>query len=54
MSKNIFKAGTDTSTIIVEWALAEILKNRNILESMQSEMDVNIWLRACIARVRHT
>lgn len=42
MSKNIFKAGTDTSTIIVEWALAEILKNRDILESMQSEMDVII------------
>ncbi|XP_039126325.1 flavonoid 3',5'-hydroxylase 1-like [Dioscorea cayenensis subsp. rotundata] len=39
---NIFKAGTDTSTIIVEWALAEILKNRDILESMQSEMDVII------------
>ncbi|KAM0953993.1 putative flavonoid 3',5'-hydroxylase [Dioscorea sansibarensis] len=37
---NMFKAGTDRSTIIVEWALAEILKNRDILESMQSEMDV--------------
>lgn len=38
----MFKAGTDTSTIIVEWALAEMLKNPTIFKRMQSEMDTVI------------
>ncbi|KAK8468387.1 hypothetical protein PHAVU_006G015400 [Phaseolus vulgaris] len=36
---NLFTAGTDTSTSIIEWALAEMLKNPNILIRAQKEMD---------------
>ncbi|KAH7677323.1 flavonoid 3'5'-hydroxylase protein [Dioscorea alata] len=39
---NMFKAGTDTSTIIVEWALAEMLKNPIMFKRMQTEMDTVI------------
>ncbi|KAH7677334.1 flavonoid 3'5'-hydroxylase protein [Dioscorea alata] len=39
---NMFLAGTDTSTIIVEWALAELIKNPTILKRLQSEMDAII------------
>ncbi|XP_039129012.1 flavonoid 3',5'-hydroxylase-like [Dioscorea cayenensis subsp. rotundata] len=38
----MFLAGTDTSTIIVEWALAELIKNPTILKQLQSEMDAII------------
>lgn len=37
--KNLFTAGTDTSSSIIEWALAEMLKNPNILIKAQTEMD---------------
>ncbi|WVY92565.1 hypothetical protein V8G54_031653 [Vigna mungo] len=36
---NLFTAGTDTSTSIIEWAIAEMLKNPNILIRAQKEMD---------------
>ncbi|XP_061353995.1 flavonoid 3',5'-hydroxylase 1-like [Gastrolobium bilobum] len=36
---NLFTAGTDTSTSIIEWALAEMLKNPNILIRAQKEME---------------
>ncbi|KAK7333890.1 hypothetical protein VNO80_30671 [Phaseolus coccineus] len=36
---NLFTAGTDTSISIIEWALAEMLKNPNILIRAQKEMD---------------
>ncbi|KAK7400972.1 hypothetical protein VNO78_12281 [Psophocarpus tetragonolobus] len=36
---NLFTAGTDTSSSIIEWALAEMLKNHNILIRAQKEMD---------------
>ncbi|XP_072976430.1 flavonoid 3',5'-hydroxylase-like [Typha angustifolia] len=36
---DLFTAGTDTSSIIVEWAMAEMLKNPAILDQAQSEMD---------------
>ncbi|KAL6987735.1 hypothetical protein U1Q18_013483 [Sarracenia purpurea var. burkii] len=36
---NLFTAGTDTSSSIVEWSLAEMLKNPNILKKAQTEMD---------------
>ncbi|KAL7174608.1 hypothetical protein ACSBR2_033783 [Camellia fascicularis] len=36
---NIFTAGTDTSSSIIEWALAEMLKNPKILNQAQKEMD---------------
>ncbi|XP_039123345.1 flavonoid 3',5'-hydroxylase-like [Dioscorea cayenensis subsp. rotundata] len=39
---NMFTAGTDTSTIIVEWALAELIKNSIIMKRLQSEMDAII------------
>ncbi|KAJ0978984.1 hypothetical protein J5N97_014458 [Dioscorea zingiberensis] len=39
---NMFTAGTDTSSIIVEWALAEMIKNPTILKNLQSEMDIVI------------
>jgi len=37
--KNLFTAGTDTSTSIIEWALAEMLKNPNIFIRAEKEMD---------------
>ncbi|KAJ8472042.1 hypothetical protein OPV22_026385 [Ensete ventricosum] len=36
---DIFTAGIDTSTIIVEWAMAEMLKNSAILNRAQVELD---------------
>ncbi|KAJ8467095.1 hypothetical protein OPV22_029647 [Ensete ventricosum] len=36
---DLFTAGTDTSAVIVEWALAEMLKNPSILRRLQSEID---------------
>ncbi|RWV81396.1 hypothetical protein GW17_00057189 [Ensete ventricosum] len=35
----MFTAGIDTSTIIVEWAMAEMLKNSTILNRAQVELD---------------
>ena len=37
--KNLFTAGTDTSSSIIEWALAEMLKNPRILKRAHEEMD---------------
>ncbi|KAJ0961516.1 hypothetical protein J5N97_001689 [Dioscorea zingiberensis] len=39
---DMFTAGSDTSSVIVEWALCEMLKNPNILKKLQSELDVVI------------
>ncbi|KAJ3683887.1 hypothetical protein LUZ60_014114 [Juncus effusus] len=36
---DLFTAGTDTSSIITEWAMAEMLKNPDILKHAQDEMD---------------
>ncbi|KAF5447676.1 hypothetical protein F2P56_033208 [Juglans regia] len=36
---NLFTAGTDTSSSIIEWALAEMLKNPSILRRAHEEMD---------------
>lgn len=36
---NLFTAGTDTSSSAIEWALAEMMKNRRILKKAQAEMD---------------
>ncbi|KAI4368650.1 hypothetical protein MLD38_017185 [Melastoma candidum] len=36
---NLFTAGTDTSSSIIEWSLAEMLNNRSILKKAQDEMD---------------
>uniref|UniRef100_A0A5B7BX08 flavonoid 3',5'-hydroxylase n=1 Tax=Davidia involucrata TaxID=16924 RepID=A0A5B7BX08_DAVIN len=36
---NLFTAGTDTSSSIIEWALAEMLKNPSILKQAHAEMD---------------
>ncbi|KAK7316643.1 hypothetical protein RJT34_00258 [Clitoria ternatea] len=36
---NLFTAGTDTSSNIIEWALAEMLKNPKIMMRAQQEMD---------------
>ncbi|CAL9135855.1 unnamed protein product [Musa acuminata var. zebrina] len=36
---DMFIAGTDTSSIIIEWALAEMLRNPTILQRVQDEMD---------------
>nr|BBA68555.1 flavonoid 3',5'-hydroxylase [Nemophila menziesii] len=35
---NLFTAGTDTSSSIIEWALAEMLKNPSILKKTHEEM----------------
>jgi flavonoid 3',5'-hydroxylase len=37
--KNLFTTGTDTSSSIIEWALAEMLKSPNILIRAQKEMN---------------
>ncbi|OAY82790.1 Flavonoid 3',5'-hydroxylase [Ananas comosus] len=37
--QDLFTAGTDTSSIIIEWALAEMLKAPAILARAQSELD---------------
>ncbi|XP_054819660.1 flavonoid 3',5'-hydroxylase 2-like [Prosopis cineraria] len=36
---NLFAAGTDTSSSVIEWALAEMLKNPSIMNKAQQEMD---------------
>lgn len=36
---NLFTAGTDTSSSIIEWALTEMLKNPSILKRAYDEMD---------------
>ncbi|KAG5238546.1 flavonoid 3',5'-hydroxylase [Salix suchowensis] len=36
---NLFTAGTDTSSSIIEWAMAEMMKNPHILKQAQDEMD---------------
>lgn len=36
---DMFTAGTDTSSIIVEWALAEMIKNPSIMARAQEELD---------------
>ncbi|KAJ8551941.1 hypothetical protein K7X08_028384 [Anisodus acutangulus] len=36
---NLFTAGTDTSSSIIEWALAEMMKNLNILKKAHQEMN---------------
>ncbi|WOL03182.1 flavonoid 3',5'-hydroxylase 1-like [Canna indica] len=36
---DLFTAGTDTSAVIVEWAVAEMLKNPVILRRLQEEID---------------
>ncbi|KAK9170150.1 hypothetical protein Syun_002290 [Stephania yunnanensis] len=36
---NIFLAGTDTSAITIEWALAELINNQPILEKAREEID---------------
>ncbi|KAM0953990.1 putative flavonoid 3',5'-hydroxylase [Dioscorea sansibarensis] len=39
---DMFTAGTDTSSIVIEWALAEMLKNPTILKRAHLEMDAVI------------
>ncbi|KAL3324781.1 hypothetical protein AABB24_038741 [Solanum stoloniferum] len=36
---NLFTAGTDTSSSVIEWALAEMMKNPKIFKKAQEEMD---------------
>ncbi|XP_047147559.1 flavonoid 3',5'-hydroxylase 2-like [Vigna umbellata] len=36
---NLFTAGTDTSSSIIEWSLAEMLKNPSIMKKAHEEMD---------------
>ncbi|KAH6558268.1 hypothetical protein KP509_1Z071300 [Ceratopteris richardii] len=36
---DMFAAGIDTSTVTVEWALAELLKHPHILKKLQDELD---------------
>nr|AFF59221.1 flavonoid 3'5'-hydroxylase [Brunfelsia brasiliensis subsp. macrocalyx] len=36
---NLFTAGTDTSSSVIEWGLTEMMKNPSILKKAQAEMD---------------
>lgn len=36
---DMFTAGTDTATIVIEWAMAELINNPSILKRAQAEMD---------------
>ncbi|KAE8771637.1 3,9-dihydroxypterocarpan 6A-monooxygenase-like [Hordeum vulgare] len=36
---DIFAAGTDTTTITVEWAISELINNPDVLQKAQEEMD---------------
>ena len=38
-TQDMFTAGTDTSSIIVEWAMAEMLKNPSVMARAQEELD---------------
>ncbi|XP_020203234.1 flavonoid 3',5'-hydroxylase 1 [Cajanus cajan] len=46
---NLFTAGTDTSSSIIEWAMAEMLKNPIILTRAQKEMDQVIGRQRLLA-----
>ncbi|CAL1386007.1 unnamed protein product [Linum trigynum] len=35
---DVFTAGTDTSSVVIEWAMAEMVKNRRILNKVQIEI----------------
>ncbi|KAL2322366.1 hypothetical protein Fmac_026745 [Flemingia macrophylla] len=48
-TKNLFTPGTDTSSSIIEWAIAEMLKNPNILTRVQKEMDQVIGRQRLLA-----
>lgn len=37
--QNLFTAGTDTSSSIIEWALTEMLQNPSIMKRAHDEMD---------------
>ncbi|KAF7105946.1 hypothetical protein CFC21_106713 [Triticum aestivum] len=39
ITEDMFTAGTDTSSIIVEWAMAEMINNPSIMARAQEEMD---------------
>lgn len=39
MFQNLFAAGTDTSSSTVEWAIAELIRNPQLLKQAQEEMD---------------
>lgn len=36
--------GTDTSSVMVEWAMAELLRHLDVLKKAQDELDaVDLW-----------
>ncbi|XP_029123252.1 probable (S)-N-methylcoclaurine 3'-hydroxylase isozyme 2 [Elaeis guineensis] len=39
---DIFVAGTDTATTTIEWVMAELIKNKPILENLRSELEREI------------
>eukprot|EP01018_Ginkgo_biloba_P002415 Gb_32204 [translate_table: standard] len=39
---NMISAGTDTSSVTIEWALAALLENPHILKKAQEELDIQI------------
>ncbi|KAL2347636.1 hypothetical protein Fmac_001636 [Flemingia macrophylla] len=42
LSMNLFVAGTDTTTSTVEWAMAELLRNPNIMSKANAELESTI------------
>lgn len=41
-AQNLFAGGTDTSTVTIEWAMSEMLRNPTIMGKLKAELDARI------------
>ncbi|KAF5192305.1 Cytochrome p450, partial [Thalictrum thalictroides] len=47
---DMFIAGTDTSSIVMEWAMSELMRHPNVMEEVQKEV---LYLLSCLFRFFH-